>query len=545
MKVYEAIAAACVAEGQSPVFALMGDGNMELLSALDERDAGRVVHTRHENAAVAMADGWARVSGDVGVCTVTSGPGLTQVATSLVVAARHGSPLVVLAGDTPRLAPYNLQGFAQERFAAACEAAFVPLRSPGTALDDVREAFLRARCERRPVVLGMPMDIQQDTYPWEAVHEPSARSVPRTPPVSPSADDLREIATMLTSCEKVVVLGGRGATGSGRHLVELADRLGALLATSLRGKGLFDGNEWDLGIAGAFSSSGARALFAEADGVVAFGAGLGYYTTEGGYLFPGATIVQVDTRPRGVFEGQRPAHVQITGDAGMVARKLSALVAGSAPRTAYRAAAKGVLSGERGTPAGPAGAGGLDPATVLRTIDEAVPASAPVVVGAGHFWNFAVPALTGRPPEKYVFTYDFGCIGQGLPVAMGVARHSGRTFVVEGDGSLLMNVQELETLARHRAPVLCFVMNDGAYGAEVHKLRAKGMRGEQAAFGRTDLAAVADALGVRAVRVTSPEQIGPAVEEFMASGAPTVVDVHISPEVISPTYRRLYYGEAE
>src|SRR5690606_7455853 len=161
------------------------------------------------------------------------------------------------------------------------------------------------------------------------------------------------------------------------------------------------------------------------------------------------------------------------------------------------------------------------------------------------FWNFAVPALTGRAPDKYVFTYDFGCIGQSVPVAMGVAHYAGRAFVVEGDGSLLMNVQELETLARHRTPVLCFVMNDGAYGAEVHKLRAKGLRGEQADFGRTDFAAVATAFGLRGVSVTSLSQIGPAVEEFMETGEPTVVDLHISPQVIAPTYRRLFFGEVE
>lgn len=546
MKVYEAIADACLAEGQSPIFALMGDGNMELLSALDQRSPARIVHARHENAAVAMADGWARASGDVGVCTVTSGPGLTQIATSLVVAARHGTPLVVLAGDTPHLASYNLQGFAQAPFAAASEAAFVRLRSPDTALDDVREAFVRARSEQRPVVLGLPMDIQQEEYPWDPMYEPSARSMPSSPPVSPSTEDLREIAQMVISCEKVVVLAGRGAavSGSGPALLKLADRLGAVLATTLRAKGMFDGSEWDLGVAGAFSPGAARELFVEADCVLAFGAGLGYHTTEGGYLFPKATIVQVDTHPKSMIEGQRPAHVQITGDARQVAEKLSALVADSSPRSEFRAAARAVRPAAVKEHPGPL-TDGLDPAAALRTVNDAVPASAPVVVGAGHFWNFAVPALTGRAPDKYVFTYDFGCIGQGVPVAMGVAHYAGRAFVVEGDGSLLMNVQELETLARHRTPVLCFVMNDGAYGAEVHKLRAKGLRGEQADFGRTDFAAVATAFGLRGVSVTSLSQIGPAVEEFMETGEPTVVDLHISPQVIAPTYRRLFFGEVE
>lgn len=546
MKVYEAIAGACIAESSSPIFALMGDGNMEYLAAVKERNDARIVHVRHENAAVAMADGWGRVSGDVGISSVTSGPGLTQVATSLVVAARHRTSLVVLAGETPDDANFHLQAFGQERFATACEAGYMRIRTAENALDDFRQAFLLARTERRPVVLSMPMDIQQGNNPWGLDYEPSRELMPAPPPVAPSRRDLQELAELLMSSSRPVLLVGRGAaTSEGAEAMRgLAGVLGARLATSLRAKGLFDDEPASLGVAGAFSSRTAREAFIDADCVVAFGAGLGYYTTEGGYLFPSATIAQVDTSPQPMRDGQRVAHTYIQGDATAVALQLREIIAAQRGSTGrIRSAGSNSEARRTGFPSG--GPAGLHPAGVIDQVDRALPAESTIVVGAGHFWNFAVPTIRGRAPSRQVYTYDFGCIGQALPVAAGVAMHGGPCVVIEGDGSLLMNMQELETFGREGIPVLCVVMNDGAYGAEVHKLRAKGMAADQVDFGRSDFAGVAAAVGVKSVQVTDLDQIGPAVRDFLDNPRPTLLDVHIDPGVIAPTYQRLYFGRDE
>ena len=128
--------------------------------------------------------------------------------------------------------------------------------------------------------------------------------------------------------------------------------------------------------------------------------------------------------------------------------------------------------------------GRLHPVDVVRALDGPIGHDSMVVVGVGHFWSFPIMYLRGRPPEQFRVTYDFGSIGQGLPTAIGcaAARPERPTVLFEGDGSLLMQIQELETLRRVNLPVLVVVMNDDGYGAEIHKLRAKGLNAAAATF---------------------------------------------------------------
>ena len=162
MKVYEGLAKAFAAEGVTAVFGMMGDGNMYWWEALDDRGV-RTLEVRHEGAGLGMADGWARATHTPGVCSATCGPGVTQLATALVTAARASSPLVAFVGEAPSLDEDYVQRFDQSRFAEACESGFVRVLSPDTAYDAVRKAFYLARMESRPILLSAPMDIQQKT----------------------------------------------------------------------------------------------------------------------------------------------------------------------------------------------------------------------------------------------------------------------------------------------------------------------------------------------------------------------------------------------
>src|SRR5262249_23715724 len=158
----------------------------------------------------------------------------------------------------------------------------------------VREAFYVARAERRPVVLSVPLDLQKEAFPYIPDYTPSTDLVPRAQAAPPDPALVDEIVSMIAEAERPIVIGGRGALWSGaREAVEgVAERSGALLATSLLGKGLFDGNPFALDIAGTFSTDLGREFFAESDLVIGAGVGLGHYTTEGGYLFPNAKVVQ-------------------------------------------------------------------------------------------------------------------------------------------------------------------------------------------------------------------------------------------------------------
>jgi thiamine pyrophosphate-dependent acetolactate synthase large subunit-like protein len=134
----------------------------------------KVVHARHEHCAVAMADGYARATGKVGVASTTCGPGFTQIMTALTIAARGNVPLVVFAGDSPLAAAWYLQQIDMAPLALACGAHYVTVKHIDRLLDNVREAFLVAQLEQKPVVLSVPMDLQKQAWPHLTDYTPSA-----------------------------------------------------------------------------------------------------------------------------------------------------------------------------------------------------------------------------------------------------------------------------------------------------------------------------------------------------------------------------------
>ena len=156
MKVYQGLAKAFAAEGVTSVFGMMGDGNMYWMEALHDLGVN-LLEVRHEGAGLGMADGWARMTNTPGVCTATCGPGVTQLATALVTAARARSPLVAFVGESPTTDEEYIQRYDQSRFAEACEAGFVRVLSPDQAFDAVRRAFYLAKIESRPILLSAPI----------------------------------------------------------------------------------------------------------------------------------------------------------------------------------------------------------------------------------------------------------------------------------------------------------------------------------------------------------------------------------------------------
>ena len=178
MKLYEAIAESLVAEGVDTLFGLMGDGNMSLWGAMGAAGKINIISSRNEAAAVAMSDGYAKTTGKVGVSTVTCGPGLTQVGTSLLIAARGRAPIVLIIGEIPKGAKNSLQSMDQRKFAEACEARFHTVTSVDNAADEIAEAFYAARVHRGPVVLNLPLDLQEESFDWDWEYRPSFSVLP-------------------------------------------------------------------------------------------------------------------------------------------------------------------------------------------------------------------------------------------------------------------------------------------------------------------------------------------------------------------------------
>jgi acetolactate synthase-1/2/3 large subunit len=545
------LARAFEAEGCDTLFTLMGDANMYWSTAMAERPGMKVIHARHESCAVSMADGYARKTGKVGVASTTCGPGFTQIMTSLAMAARARIPIVVFAGDSPIAASWYLQEIDMAPLARATGAHYVPVRHIDRLLDNVREAFQVARAERRPVVLSVPMDLQKQPWPHLAEHFPSDDIVPVKQRPLPDPELVESVCDMIAEAEHPIVLGGRGviASGAADAVAELADQAGALLANSLLGKGLFDGNPYNLEIAGAFASDYARERFAESDLVIGIGVGLGHYTTEGGYLYPGAQVVQIDLNPRGLWQGLRTADLHVIADAKAGAEAITArLRERSIKKTGYRTPeiAAQIANDHPDAKEYPVQPGMIDQRRFIEELDRTIPKDWDIVVGGGHYFSIAMTHLRGRAAERYHVINDFGAIGSGLAAAIGVAqaRGDGKVCLIEGDGSLMMHCQELETIQRHGIRLLMTIMNDGGYGAEFHKFRANSIDESHAVHGRGDIAAMARGFGLQGATVKQMGSTEQLFREHEGANVASVWDVMVDDRIPSRAYRRIHYGEA-
>jgi thiamine pyrophosphate-dependent acetolactate synthase large subunit-like protein len=552
MSGYEVLSQAFVAEGVDTVFALLGDANMYWGAIMAQKHNVRVVHARHEHCAVAMADGYARYTGKVGVASVTCGPGFTQIMTALATAARGSIPLVVFAGDSPTSAAWYVQQLELGPLATATGARYLPVKSVDRMLDTVREAFYTARQERCPVVLGVPMDLQKQPFPWGAEYSPSTELMPTPQRPAPDPVLVDRLAAMITEAKRPIILAGRGVvrSGAGPVLEALGERCGALFATSLFAKGLFDHNRFGIGVAGAYASPLAREEFAASDLVIGAGAGMGHYTTEAGYLFPNARSVQIDLNPRGLYQGIRIADVHIRADAKATAEAVLAKLeergysssGARSPMLANQIKAMAARPDGKEFLVGP---GVVDPRPAMLELDAAIPKDWTVVSGGAHFAGILATHLYGRRAENLHIINEFGAIGSAFPIAVGMAatQGDGKLLLVEGDGSLMMHIQELETIRRHGIRMLICAVNDGGYGAEVHKFRAQGYDAAESQHGRGDIAAIARGFGLRGEKVTSLERFQALFEAHEKAGQPELWDLHVDDRIPSAPYRRIHFGE--
>jgi thiamine pyrophosphate-dependent acetolactate synthase large subunit-like protein len=532
----EALAAAIAAEGVEVVFGVLGDGNLHWVPLLVERHGVRYVAVRHEAAAVAMADGYARATGRPGVCTTTQGPGLTQTATTLVEARRARSPVVLVAGDTLRGFHDHAQDIAQEPYALATAGAYKGAGLPSTLAKDVGEAFRHVRLGRGPIVLSVPLDVQLGAVGPDWRYTPSAQTVPAPQRAQPDPDRVAAAAALLARAERPVVLAGRGAVlaGARAELLAIADRLGAVLATSLQAKGWFAGEPWDLGIAGGFSHALAREVLGEADLVLAVGARMNRFTVAHGGLFPQAAIVQADADPEAIAHTAAVAEA-IVADARATARALLDALAPEpreglrTARLRERIAGFDPLAGVDLASSGD----GAHPQAVALACDELLPRGRCVLLGTGHFNGYPAIHVGVDDPRDLVLPWAFGAVGVALAMGIGVAvaRPDRTTVVFEGDGGLMMSLTELDTAARARVPLLVVVLDDGAYGAEVYMLRKHGFDPSISTFENPDIAAVARDLGLRAYTADDIDGVRAALADALPLQGPTLLRVRLDRSV--------------
>jgi acetolactate synthase-1/2/3 large subunit len=544
----EAMVRMLQAYGVKHIFGLCGDTSLPFYDALHRLDHGmQHVLTRDERSAGYMADAYARVTGKVGVCEGPSGGGATYLLPGLVEANESSIPVLGITSDVAvgSRGRYPLTELDQE-------ALYRPLTKWNRTIDRadqipgmVRAAF-RAMTSGKPgsAHLCFPYDVMKQKVDaadiWaqaEHGHFPAMR-------YAPDPADIARAAAILAQARAPVMICGGGVViaGACEALQALAVSLKAAVCVTVSGQGsLADTHALNAGVVGSNGGIMAtRDVVAAADVVLFIGCRAGSTSTEH-WRFPSrdTTILHIDIDPMVVGANYR-TEVGMVGDARLA---LEALIAEVTPRLARRRsdAVDGAVLAAKAKAARAAQLDGLAasmeqpirPERVVKTLNRLLPDDAIVCADPGTPCPyFSAYYDAARPGRHFITNRAHGALGYSLSAAFGAwfGRPQSKCVSVMGDGSFGFTVGELETVARHKAPLLMVVFSNSVYGwIKASQKAGYDERYYSVDFGRTDHARVAEAYGIKAWRVEDPAHLESVLRMAMEYDGPALVDVVAQP----------------
>ncbi len=458
--------------GTEIIFGYPGGANLPIYEAL-QRSGIRHVQARHEQGAAHMADGYARASGKTGVCLATSGPGATNLVTGIATAYMDSSPVVALTGQVSRTMIGN-DAFQEVDITGIT----IPItkhnyliQSAPEVAPTIEEAFFLAGSGRRgPIVVDIPKDVQTDEFANQ--HEKRRVLEGYNPTTKGHPGQIKRAATELRSAERPVVITGGGVISSNAYedIAHFVQSLHIPVVHTLMGKSAFDNrNPLNLGLFGYHGSRAANTAVSKADLILAIGTRFGDRSTGPLATFArDAKIVHIDVDPAEIGKNV-PAYLPIVGDISDVLPRLTALLSdnGSSSTRATAEWAEGLIEQRQATGLRNNGSTELsiDTPAALKTAAEVFP-DAVLVTDVGRHQIYAAQHFPVSAGRNFITSGGLGTMGFGLPAAIGaaLARPDSRVVLVTGDGSFLMNIQELVTAAETGIRLTVLVMNDRRLG---------------------------------------------------------------------------------
>ncbi len=535
VKVHYAIAQALRDNGVETLFGLMGDANLYMVDSFVRDHGGTYVSAPNEAGATQMALGYAYASGKVGVFTVTHGPALSNTLTSLIEGVKAQLPIVMLCGDTPVIDKDNLQNTPQRDLILATGAGFEQLRHPTTLSEDIAIAFRRATLERRPIALNMPVEFQwQDVEYKKIVAKLSSNRA-----LVPESEDLDNALGIIAGAKRPIIVAGRGAFSAEVQdaIKAFAQRTDALLATTLKGKNMWDGEDFNLGIFGTLSNPVASDVIGTADCVIFFGCSLNKFTAAEGSLIKGKRIVQVNAEREEIGRFFAP-DAGVVGDIALTAKHFihwldQAEIKPSGFRSEDIRRQIANYSPYDNLPVDKSTSTTLDFIRALLRLNETLPKNRFLVTDGGRFVGQAWKYIDVPKAGDFVFTVHFGSIGFGMAEAVGAsyAVPDRPVVMVTGDGGFMLGgVTEFNTAVRHKRDLIVILCNDNAYGAEHIQFRAKNMPPEGSMFDWPEFADVANAMGGIGVTVRTMDDLEKAIEIIAKRDRPVLLDLKLDPD---------------
>lgn len=511
------------ASGVRRIYGIPGDSLNGLTDALRTSSIDWI-QVRHEEAAAFAASAEAATTGKLAVCAGSCGPGNLHLINGLFDAQRSRVPVLAIAAQIPSAeigSTYFQETHPQELF-RECSVYAEHVTTPEQ-MPRVLRVAMQAAVERRGVaVVVLPGDIAL-ARATDTTVTPITAAAPR---VIPAPEELARAARLLERGKKVTILAGVGVAGAHDDVVELADRLAAPIVHSLRGKEQIEwDNPFDVGMTGLLGfASGYRAM-QECDTLLMLGTDFPYQQ----FLPKKATLIQVDLR--GEHLGRRtPLELGLVGDVGETVRALLPLIGRQRERHHLESSLDHYAKTRRrlddlATPTSEGQA--LHPQYVARVVDRAAADDAIFIPDVGSPVVWAARYLRMNGARRLIGSFTHGSMANALPQAIGAqAAHPDRQVVaLAGDGGLTMLLGELLTLRQNRLPVKLVVFNNSSLNFVELEMKATGFVNYGTDLDNPDLAAVARAVGIHAVRVERSAGLEAAVQEVFAHPGPALLDV--------------------
>ncbi len=525
------------AEKVEVMFGYPGGVLLPIYDELYDADIDHIL-VRHEQAAAHAADGYARATGKVGVCLATSGPGATNLVTGIANAYMDSVPIVAITGQVPR--PLIGNDAFQE---ANITGITLPITKHNYLVTDVidlpwiiKEAFHIASTGRQgPVLVDIPKDVTTDEIDFEYPDKVHLNGY--KPVKTGHKQQIKRGAEAIIKARRPVIYVGGGiiSSNASKELLEFAEIINAPVTTTLMAKGAFpDIHPLCVGMPGMHGTKYANFAIQESDLLIAIGVRFDDRVTGKVDSFaPNARIIHIDVDPAEISKNVR-VDIPIVGNARSILKVLVEFI--SELKKSKSGTTEWIRKVEKWKQLYPLKYlmdESLKPQYIVEQINELYPDSIIVTeVGQNQMW--AAQYFKYSQPRTFISSGGLGTMGFGFPAAMGAkkGRPDKVVFDIAGDGSFQMNSQELATVVKNDIPVIVAILNNGFLGMvrQWQDLFFDKRYSFTSIDNSVDFVKLAEAYGALGLRVTKPEEVGPALKEAVDSLRPTVIDFVVERE---------------
>ncbi|TYT75698.1 biosynthetic-type acetolactate synthase large subunit [Desulfobotulus mexicanus] len=530
-------------EGVDTVFGYPGGAVIDFYDALVQYDINHIL-VRHEQGAVHAADGFARASGKVGVCMVTSGPGATNTVTGIATAYMDSIPMVVITGQVPTSLIGN---------DAFQEVDIVGITRPCTKhnylVKDItkleriiKEAFYIARSGRPgPVLIDIPKDVTNSRTLYQAIQGVHMESY--NPTYHPNTKQLAKVVNLIKEAKKPIIFTGGGVVLSkgSEALTKLAQRTNIPVTGSLMGLGSYPGTDeklW-LGMLGMHGTYRANMAISDADLILAIGVRFDDRVTGKTDEFASkATIVHVDIDPTSIHKNVT-VDVPVVGDCRLTLEALNQLLDDEDPAVIGPERTEWLAQIKKWKDTNPLGYNQKDcetikPQYVIEKLFELTKGDAIISTEVGQNQMWAAQYYHFAKPNQWLTSGGLGTMGYGFPAAIGAQMAFPDKVVVDvaGDGSIQMNIQEMATAVQNKLPVKIVILNNQYLGMvrQWQELFYKKNYSQTDMTHAPDFVKLAEAYGAAGFRATKPDEVEEVLKKGLATPGPVIMEFMVSRE---------------